>query len=108
MSSPIETVIVPIIQLSKARSASGQLVHNQATFSGTLALILLLLLGILRGFDPGLPDFGVILSPPPSTLQRVTHLVDRALQVVELILVEYQRVHERVGYRVILGQVLVR
>src|SRR5919112_1537771 len=42
-----------------------------------------------------------------GTLQRVVRLVDRALQVVELILVERQDAHGRVGYGVVFGQGLV-
>src|SRR4028118_935262 len=87
-------------------SSSFYALHPRRPPAGALALRLLLLLGILRGFDPWLPDFWVILRPPPGTLHRVARLVNRALQVVELILVEYQRIHKRVGHRVVLGQVL--
>src|SRR5829696_4098972 len=89
-------VVVAAVYLSYPRSIE---VHR------TLALRLLR--RILRGLNPGLPDVAVVLCPLSSTLQRVAHLLDRALQIVELILVEYQRVHKRVSRWLVLGQVLV-
>src|SRR5918994_5014043 len=70
-------------------------------------LLLLLLLRVLGGLPPGPPDLGVVLRPSSGPLMRIVCLTARALQIADLLLVEYQRIHERVGHRVFLGQVLV-
>ena len=69
--------------------------------------LFLLFQGTLGGLDPGLPHFAVVLRPPLGSLVRIAHFVDPAFQIVELLLVEDQRVQEPRGHRVILGQLLV-
>src|SRR5829696_1106139 len=62
--------------------------------AGALALRLL---RVLRSLDPGLPDLAVVLRPLPSPRERIALLNDRALQIVELLFIEYERVHKRTG-----------
>src|SRR5215213_8069451 len=69
--------------------------------------LLFLPLDTLGGLYPVLPHLTVVLRPPLGSLVRVTRLVDRVLQIVELILVEAKRIHERCCLRVVLRQVLV-
>lgn len=65
-----------------------------------------LLSRVLRGFEPGFDGVGVLLRPASRALQRVAEIVDPILEVVDLLLVECQRIQERVGYGIFLRQVL--
>src|ERR671920_849419 len=80
--------------------------HSRVQDISLAGALTLRLLRVLRGLDPGLPDLAVVLRPLPSTLLWVANLIDRALQIVELRLVKYQRVHELTCLWIVLGQVL--
>src|SRR5215213_8663607 len=60
--------------------------------------------GVPRRLYPGPRDVAVLGDPSLRAHQRVVLVVDRVLQAVDLLLGERQRVHERVGYGVLLPQ----
>src|SRR5215203_168047 len=59
------------------------------------------MLRLLRGVYPGLHHVAVVLRPSPGTRERVARRVNGAFEVVDLLLGERQRLHEGVGYRLV-------
>src|SRR5215213_11017652 len=65
------------------------------------------LLGLLRGINRGLDDVAVVLEPGLDARDRGLRLVDLPLQREELLLVEPEMAHKRVGHGVIIREILV-